>query len=760
MSSLINKFYRFGDFTLDTDQRVLLREGKPVALTPKVFDTLLILVENSGRIVEKDELMRRLWPDTFVEESNITFNIQQLRKSLSDDARNPRYIGTVARRGYRFIADVESISSDFGQVGGQYTRRFEISDLLSPDAGGGLSNPIEAQHSEPDIKSANESRVAAPQEQIGVKPSDDAAETGVRRRFIAFAAAAVIVLSAAGLFFWKVSSSSNRNPDGGKRVDESSAAASPLRLERLTVTGQSRHVAISPDGKYIAYTRQIEKASSIWLRQLSANTNVEIVPTSGRISGLGFANSGEYLYFVRSDPTPALYRVSLVGGVPSKIVDRLEGNFSVSPDDSRIAFVRQAINRNGQQECSLIIAGSDGTGERTVLVGTYPDKLDVPLWSADGASVICGYGYSEGGGQDVSLVEVKVADGAKRELSSERFFRIAKMAWLPNKSALIMAARKNLGDNNQLWRVSYPGMQISRITEELSPYLDLSLASKADKAVASQATRLSDIWIGSSHDPRSLRKITQAIDNFCWTPQGRIVYSSTASGNRDLWIMQPDGTEQRQLTVDESVDGTPAVTPDSRYIVFTSNRSGAFQVWRMSLDGTNQIQLTSGPATDHPALSVDGKWVIYNTTDDWHLWKTSIDGGEPVRLTGYVSSWPSVSPDGRMIACLGRNESGHEILMLPIEGGQPIKRIGFPRGGLPGIRIKWTPDGKALIYAAIVDGPTVIVRQALTGGPAEQIASFDQDELFDFVYSNDGRFLAVTRGAWQHDIVLISELNR
>src|SRR6185369_2662927 len=130
MSSLSSRFYRFGDFTLDTDQRVLLREGKPLPLTPKVFDTLLILVENSGQIVEKEELMRRLWPDSFVEEANITFNIQQLRKSLNDDARNPRYIGTVARRGYRFIADVEPILSYGTRAGGQDAPRLETADAL------------------------------------------------------------------------------------------------------------------------------------------------------------------------------------------------------------------------------------------------------------------------------------------------------------------------------------------------------------------------------------------------------------------------------------------------------------------------------------------------------------------------------------------------------------------------------------------------------------------------------------------------------
>lgn len=106
MPSLINHFYRFGEFTLDADQRVLLRHGKPLLLAPKLLETLLTLVENGGRIIEKEELMKRLWPDTFVEESNLTYCIVQLRKTLGDEARHPRYIETVPKRGYRFIVDV------------------------------------------------------------------------------------------------------------------------------------------------------------------------------------------------------------------------------------------------------------------------------------------------------------------------------------------------------------------------------------------------------------------------------------------------------------------------------------------------------------------------------------------------------------------------------------------------------------------------------------------------------------------------------
>src|SRR3989442_8412384 len=114
MSLLNQHYYRFGEFTVDADQKVLLREDKPLPLSPKLFDTLLILVESSGRIVQKEELMNRLWPDSFVEEANLTSNIQQLRKSLGDNARKPIYIETVARRGYRFVAPIAP--QDAGEV--------------------------------------------------------------------------------------------------------------------------------------------------------------------------------------------------------------------------------------------------------------------------------------------------------------------------------------------------------------------------------------------------------------------------------------------------------------------------------------------------------------------------------------------------------------------------------------------------------------------------------------------------------------------
>ena len=104
------QLYEFGPFRLDVDERLLMRDGRITPLPPKVFDTLLVLVENSGRVVSKDELMESLWPDTFVEESNLTQNISQLRRALGDGTAEAQYIETIPKRGYRFVAGVQSLA--------------------------------------------------------------------------------------------------------------------------------------------------------------------------------------------------------------------------------------------------------------------------------------------------------------------------------------------------------------------------------------------------------------------------------------------------------------------------------------------------------------------------------------------------------------------------------------------------------------------------------------------------------------------------
>jgi len=706
-----NPHYRFGEFIVDTDQKVLLRQDKELPLTPKLFETLLILIENSGRIVQKEQFMERLWPHTFVEEANLTSNIQQLRKSLGDNARQPHYIETVTKRGYRFIADVQRVETGNNGVHDSATR-------------------------------ADTSLTAIPATVIDRKRP--------KRKVVIALATAVVVVMFGGFVFWKFFRTSSKNL--GDLV-----ANLPLKIERLTDSGQSSSAAISPDGKYVAYTQMFKGRYSIWIRQLTTNTNSEIVSPSDDIIGMAFSHSGEYLYFVKGDPS-ALYRVSLSGDVPSKILDNLEGKFSLSPDDKRIAFIRVSTNSNGQQEHALMIANSDGGNESKLLSRQYPDKLDAPVWSPDGESIVCAYGNSAAGNQGMSLVEVRVVDGSTRELSSERFFNIAKIMWLPQKTGLIMSAAKKSEGYRQLWRVSYPSLQFTEISAGLSSFSDLSLTRNGDKIVASQSTRAFDLWVGATRESENLKKVTAVMDKFCWTPDGRLVYSLNTIGNVDLWMMRPDGQEQKQLTLNSATNDAPTVTRDGRYIVFISNRAGAFQVWRMQIDGSDPVPLTSGGGKNFPAISPDGKWVLYNTTDDWQLWRVSIEGGEPARLNDSYALFPSISPDGKMIACLGRSDSKAVLRILSFEGGQPLKTFDLAAPTFSSNRIQWTGDGKAVIYGTEHDGITSIFRQPLTGGEPALVMKFE-DELADFSYSQDGQSLAVARGGWQHDIVLIRDLS-
>ena len=103
MSNQEKHFYEFGPFRLDPVKRRLLRDGEPVALSPKVFDTLLLLVQSSGRTLGKDDLMQMVWPDAVVEENNLTQNISALRKPLGDSREASRYITTMPGLGYRFV---------------------------------------------------------------------------------------------------------------------------------------------------------------------------------------------------------------------------------------------------------------------------------------------------------------------------------------------------------------------------------------------------------------------------------------------------------------------------------------------------------------------------------------------------------------------------------------------------------------------------------------------------------------------------------
>ncbi|MFN2481852.1 MAG: DPP IV N-terminal domain-containing protein, partial [Pyrinomonadaceae bacterium] len=217
----------------------------------------------------------------------------------------------------------------------------------------------------------------------------------------------------------------------------------------------------------------------------------------------------------------------------------------------------------------------------------------------------------------------------------------------------------------------------------------------------------------------------------------------------------------RQLTSRTRSNNQPSVTADGRYIVFRSVRTGTWNIWRMDLDGGNVKQLTEGGNDNWPRPSPDGRWVVFSSSraGAQSLWKVSIDGGEPVRLTEKNTVNATVSPDGKLIACHYREEANvpYRVALIPFEGGDPVKLLDFSQkfAGPPGLR--WTQDGRALIYAETQGGVSNIWSLPVDGGAPKQLTSFKSDEIFQFDFSRDGKQLAASRGQITNDVVLISD---
>jgi Tol biopolymer transport system component len=240
----------------------------------------------------------------------------------------------------------------------------------------------------------------------------------------------------------------------------------------------------------------------------------------------------------------------------------------------------------------------------------------------------------------------------------------------------------------------------------------------------------------------------------------------TSGANPDIWIMEADGSNQKELTLDSGANVEPSVSPDSRYIVLTSNRGGSFNIWRMDIDGNNPKQLTNGSRERWPQCTPDGKWVIYESTPlsgPTSIWKVPIDGGIAVQLISGPSSQPALSPDGKLIAFY----KAQEIAVVSPDGGEPKRVLNVPefmfRAPTDLLRLsvrlpffRWAADGSGLIYVKENGGRQAIWKVLLNGDSPKRLVEFYGGETI-FDWSRDGKQLAYSRYNGTEDVVLITQ---
>jgi eukaryotic-like serine/threonine-protein kinase len=535
------------------------------------------------------------------------------------------------------------------------------------------------------------------------------------------------------------------------------------KITKLTSSGKVTTAAISPDGRYVVHSVDDGGRQGLWLRQVATSSNVQINPPAEvRYFGATFSPDGGHIYYTAEEKNKSIgvYRLPLLGGAPQKLLERVDSPVSLSPDGREFAFVRIGPER---AESSLWVVGADGTGERLLATLNRPEWFYFgvsggPAWSPDGKFIACTVGGVDDGGTYFTVVGVSAEDGARRALTPHRWRYGGQVAWLPDGGLVLIR-------DWQVWRLSYPGGELQKVTADTNSYTGVSSAASGEVVTVS-FENTSAVWVARGTDAGKAVPITsgrfEGFHGLAWAPDGRLIYTSQGVRGHNLWSISDTGGEKRQLTDARGMNAFPSVPGDGRYIIFVSDRAGVPEVWRVDMDGGNPKQLTEGGMGGAPACSPDGRWVVYasdNTSPG--LWKVPVEGGSPVKVTDMIGSRPTFSPDGRLIAGRGRIAPGEgiKIRVVSFDDGRLIKEFDLkPTTLIWGDykELRWTPDGAGIALIDTRTGVANIWAQPLDGGPEKQLTDFKSEQVFRFAWSHDGKFLALTRGTMTKDVVLIS----
>jgi len=578
------------------------------------------------------------------------------------------------------------------------------------------------------------------------------------------------IILAAALFLWF------------KFAGREKLTATPaMKITKLTSGGRVNNIpidgstSISPDGKYVVYTLMDAGRVSIWVRQISTGSDVQIVPASDlRNGGTTISNDGEYVYFIGinpENPGGSLFQVPLLGGTSKKVLAGVRSPVSFSPDGSQFAFVR--THPEVMQE--LMVANRDGAGEHALAVRKGNDwfAIEGPSWSPDGKWIACGVG-TDTGGTYMTIMGYSVADGSQRPLTPKKWYGdVKRVIWLKDGSGLIVPVIDS-AQGSQIWFISQPDGEPKRVTNDLNGYGSVSFGVSGDgKTIVTVQSKPSfQIWTSQFGQPSQSTAPSQQITHgesdgnggVDWSSDEHVVYFTSTGENIELVSAKSDGSETRSITKMSDLAWALFLTADGK-IYFSSMRSGIPHIWRINIDGTDLKQITSGDYADFlPSVSPDGKWVLFSSlrSGTQSLWKVPTEGGEAEQITNVPSSVGRFSPDGRSVAVIqttpGTTQQ-RQIAVIQIDGSGGTKLITPPTHFVLNTALAWSPDGRAVIVKSEQKGVGNLWSQPIDGSAPKQITNFTSDLISNFALSRDGKRLAISRGNNSLDVVLIKDFH-
>jgi Tol biopolymer transport system component/DNA-binding winged helix-turn-helix (wHTH) protein len=656
--------FQFGAFEVDEHSGELRKHGVRIRVQEQPFQILVLLLEHPGEIVGREEIRARLWPEnTFVDfDSAISNAVRKLREALSDSADTPRFVETLARRGYRFIGPIETRSPAPLAV----RKRTRIK--IVPIAVGMLLL-------------------------LGVASS----WLWNRREPIASQLTPVPLTSASG---WEMGPSFS--PDGSQIAyawDETSAGNHSHIYVKLVGSGRPVQLTAgptsdlfpswSPDGRSIAFLRMLDPGSAdpsnaIYLISPVGGTQRKL--TDGYFYGPGhWSPDGRFVAIAaRKSPNgpPSLYRIGAENGEelrltspPNAQVTDAEPAFS--PDGHTLVFVRCGATYT----CGLYLLDlSSGYGHvgKPRLLRQESGAILGAAWTSDGRKIV--YGLSTDAVLNFHLMRIRVGRAGVPE------------------------------------RLSYTGDHVLRP----------AIAPHGNRLAYSQNFFDQDIWqVQPGKPPRSFASSTRLEYSAQYSPDGKhVAFSSDRSGQMEIWVSDAEGGNAQQLTNFEEHSGSPGWSPDGRWIAFDRHLKKGWHIFVMASDGGQLRQLTSDDGDEViPKWSRDRNWIYYasDRTGRFEIWKAPAKGGKGIQVTRKGGWFASESHDGNFLYYtknLDNNDDLSGLWELPLRGGE--ERLVLE--SLSSRSFDVTEDGIYYISPPAVDGTSSVQFHNFAGGPDQKIA--------------------------------------
>jgi DNA-binding winged helix-turn-helix (wHTH) protein/Tol biopolymer transport system component len=670
-----DEIYGFGPFRLDGSTRTLTRDGEPVILTAKAFDTLLVLLRHRERVVDKDELVKQVWPDTFVSDDSLTHSISVLRRALGDDSAQPVYIVTIPRRGYRFNPPV-------------------VVEHTTPGAGETTlpGAPADVDGPRPFVRGHGSSDVATPV----VSPT--------MRWGIALGATAAAALALAFRF-------APSTTPVGLALDRTVRFVQEAPAGHLVASG----AVVSPDGRHLAFiARQRDTGRAhLWVRSLDTSQARVLQGTEGAFrpfwspasDALGFFADGHLKKVGLNDQLPQTladvgYRPSGGSWSTSSVIlfsDRQSQLFQVSDSGgqkSAVTTLRQGKEIAHQAPFFLpdgrrFLYFALGPGPDTS--GTYLGSLDstdtVKLLDASCSSVT----FAEPGfllyvrdgnvmAQRFDAARQRV-DGAPQAIASTRTETTVEL-----RVGAVSTSRNGIltfgGDSSvpQLTWYTRDGRSQGRIQSQWP--LHNPTISPDDRYVAADSTGSSmAIWLVDVERGTPTRLGEGVLP--LWGPRGSdIVFTSRKGSTADLVHRSFAGSASDESlllrTPEMKIGGN--WTHDSRFIVFTRSAPGTkLDLWKLSVSDRTAVPFLETPFNEmHAQVSPDGRSIAY-ASDESGAWEVYVqafpDGGAKRPISMHGGAEPYWRRDGRELYYLAPDGT---LMAVPVKSddtftaGRPV----------------------------------------------------------------------------------------